>query len=282
MIVQAVVGATGSGKTAFALRHARELGAEIISMDSRQVFAGFRIGTAQPTEEERAQVPHHLVDFLPPTESFSAGRFARCVKDILAQNPEKKFLLVGGTGLYLRALTEGLSDIPPAPPGWREEVLAPLLARGPDALFRAALEADPKIEGKLQKTDTQRLSRVLEVRAAGRVWSDTWGERVGGIGIVPVLWLDPPRAELYARIDARVERMFAQGWEAEARALAKTVPMDAPAWLSLGYREIVEGGSRESVRALVAQKTRQYAKRQLTWFRGQLPENTERINTPMS
>ena len=262
-ITGAILGATGSGKTEFAVLLAQKLGAEIICMDSRQLYKGFRIGTAQPEAEELKAVPHHLVDFLPPSEQYNAAAFAKDVKALLAQKPNVKFILVGGTGLYLQALCQGLSLLPKVAPEVREK-LKKQYENKKTQLYSDALKADPSIEGKIMPGDTQRLLRVLELGGMAN-------DRVGGIGRVPSVWIDFPRDELYKRINERVVRMLKNGWAEEVMELSKTVPATAPAWQSLGYSELKNALEKNedpfSIIDAVALKTRHYAKRQITWFK---------------
>ncbi|MCL2282548.1 MAG: tRNA (adenosine(37)-N6)-dimethylallyltransferase MiaA [Fibromonadales bacterium] len=268
-IICAILGATGSGKTEFAVLLAKKLGAEIICMDSRQIYKGFRIGTAQPAAEELSAVPHHLVDFLPPHEQYNAARFAEDAKKLLAEKPGAKFILTGGTGLYMQALCQGLSPLPKPDPELRERLKKQYENRKED-LYRDALKADKSIEGKIMPGDTQRLLRVLEYVETQCIASLHSG-RVGGIGSVPSVWIDFPRDELYKRINERVARMLKNGWVEEVLALSKTVPADAPAWQSLGYLELKRALEKNedplSIAEAVALKTRHYAKRQITWFK---------------
>jgi len=262
-ILGAILGATGSGKTEFAVLLAQKLGAEIICMDSRQLYKGFRIGTAQPTAEELRAVPHHLVDFLPPGEQYNAAQFAKDVKALLAQKPSAKFILVGGTGLYMQALCQGLSILPKSDPEVRE-TLKRRYENKKSKLYSDALKTDPSIEGKIMPGDTQRLLRVLELGGMA-------GDRVGGIGSIPSIWIDFPRDELYKRINERVVKMLKNGWIEEVTELSKNVPADAPAWQSLGYSELKDALRKNedpfSITETVALKTRHYAKRQITWFK---------------
>ncbi len=273
-ILFALAGATGIGKSELSLRLAEHYGAEIIGVDSRQVYRGFTIGTAQPSASDMARVRHHLVDFLEPERKYSVGEFCRDVKNILQGNPERNYILVGGTGLYMQTLMLGLPQIPAVPESAREELEKIAQAEGAGSLYKMALDADPELAGSVEPNNVQRLIRILEVyRATGRKLSDWQKEREGGIGKLPVFWLQRERDVLYKRIDSRVDKMIKDGWVEEVRELSKTVPLDAPAWQSLGYRELLAAQTDAEMAQVVEdvkKKTRNYAKRQLTWFRGQM------------
>ena len=273
-ILFALAGATGIGKSELSLRLAEHYGAEIIGVDSRQVYRGFTIGTAQPSASDMARVRHHLVDFLEPERKYSVGEFCRDVKNILQGNPERNYILVGGTGLYMQTLMLGLPQIPAVPESAREELEKIAQAEGADSLYKMALDADPELARSVEPNNVQRLIRILEVyRATGRKLSDWQKEREGGIGKFPVFWLQRERDVLYKRIDSRVDKMIKDGWVEEVRELSKTVPLDAPAWQSLGYRELLAAQTDAEMAQVIEEvkkKTRNYAKRQLTWFRGQM------------
>ncbi len=273
-IVFALVGATGIGKSELSLRLAESFNAEIIGVDSRQLYKGFSIGTAQPDTASLKRVKHHLVDFLPPTETFSAGEFCRQVKNLLAENPDKKYILVGGTGLYVQSLLLGLPNIPAVPPSVRKKFEDMAACEGSASLYKMACEVDPESAANVDPNNAQRLVRILEVfEATGRPLSGYQKEREGGIGAVPVFWLQRERDVLYKRIDARVDQMIKEGWVEEVQELSQTVPLTAPAWQSLGYRELLQAKSASEMAGVIEEvkkKTRNYAKRQLTWFRGQM------------
>ena len=273
-IVFALVGATGIGKSELSLRLAESFNAEIIGVDSRQVYKGFSIGTAQPDAASLKRVKHHLVDFLPPTETFSAGEFCRQVKNLLAENPSKNYILVGGTGLYVQSLLLGLPNIPAVPQTVRQKFEDMAAQEGSASLYKMACEVDPESAANVDPNNAQRLVRILEVfEATGRTLSGYQKEREGGIGAVPVFWLQRERDLLYKRIDARVDQMIKDGWVEETQELSKTVPLTAPAWQSLGYRELLQAQSASEMANVIEEvkkKTRNYAKRQLTWFRGQM------------
>lgn len=273
-ILFALVGATGIGKSSLSLALAEHYGAEIIGVDSRQVYRGFCIGTAQPDVASLARVKHHLVNFLDPMQSFSAGAFCAAVKELLRENSQKNFILVGGTGLYLQSLVLGLPNIPAVPDGVRGELEEFAQTQGSDSLYKIAMSVDPELAREIEPNNVKRLIRVVEVyKATGRRLSEFQKEREGGMGPLPVFWLQRDRDALYKRIDGRVDQMIRDGWLDEVRSLSKTVPLSAPAWQSLGYRELLNARSSLEMQAVleeVKKKTRNYAKRQLTWFRGQM------------
>ena len=264
-ILGAILGATGSGKTEIAVLLAQKLGAEIICMDSRQIYNGFRIGTAQPTAECLRVVPHHLVDFLPPEKQYNAAEFAKDVKNLLEQKPNSKFILTGGTGLYMQALCQGLSSLPPSNPEVREQLKKHYENKDRNLLYTDALKANPNIEGKIMPGDTQRLLRTLEIGES------IINSRIGGIGAIPSVWLDFSRDELYKRINERVVKMIENGWSEEVTQLSKNVPLNAPAWQSLGYLDLKatleKNENPNSIVEKVSLSSRHYAKRQITWFK---------------
>lgn len=273
-ILFALTGATGIGKSQLSLSLAERFDAELIGMDSRQIYKGFAIGTAQPPICDRQRVRHHLVDFLSPEQSYSAGEFVRDVKRILDDNPSKNFILVGGTGLYLQALVLGLPKIPKADVNERLQYERVAEEQGVDTLYKMALDIDPESVQKMEGRNVQKIIRILEVwKATGEKLSELQKKREGGIGEIPVFWLNRSRENLYARINARVDKMMEAGWLQEIQELAKVVPIDAPAWQSLGYRELLSAGNDSEIDKIleeVKKKTRNYAKRQLTWFRWQV------------
>ena len=270
----ALVGATGIGKSELSLRLAEHYDAEIIGVDSRQIYKGFCIGTAQPDAASLVRVNHHLVDFLDPMESFSAGGFCNKVKELLSANPERNYILVGGTGLYLQSLMLGLPQIPAVPEEVRLELENLAAREGADSLYKMAMAADPELVRNVEPNNVHRLVRIVEVfKATGRRLSEFQKDREGGIGKLPIFWLQRERDALYKRIDSRVDQMIQDGWVDEVNVLAKDVPLSAPAWQSLGYRELLRvksSAEMDEVLEEVKKKTRNYAKRQLTWFRWQV------------
>lgn len=273
-VLFALVGATGIGKSELSLRLAEHYDAEIIGVDSRQIYKGFCIGTAQPDAASLVRVKHHLVDFLDPMESFSAGGFCNKVKELLSANPEQNYILVGGTGLYLQSLMLGLPQIPAVPEEVRLELENLAAREGADSLYKMAMAADPELVRNVEPNNVHRLVRIVEVfKATGRRLSEFQKDREGGIGKLPIFWLQRERDALYKRIDSRVDQMIQDGWVDEVNVLAKDVPLSAPAWQSLGYRELLQvksSAEMDEVVEEVKKKTRNYAKRQLTWFRWQV------------
>ena len=283
----ALVGPTASGKTAAALALAEALqaqgGAEIISMDSALVYRGMDIGTAKPSRAELAQVPHHLIDTHEPTQSYSAAEFAKDAARLIAEVHArgKTPLLVGGTMLYFKALTEGLDDMPPSDPQVRAELQQRAQAEGWPALHAQLQRVDPLTAQRLAPQDSQRIGRALEVwTLTGRPLSafhQASATRAPGWRI-PVLSLEPlERAWLHARIAQRFEAMMAQGLVHEVRALRARGDLhpELPAMRCVGYRQVWQGLDEGWSEAAMAERgvfaTRQLAKRQLTWLRS-LPD----------
>ncbi|MCF0225393.1 MAG: tRNA (adenosine(37)-N6)-dimethylallyltransferase MiaA, partial [Fibrobacter sp.] len=264
-ILFALAGATGIGKSSLSMELASKYDAEIIGVDSRQIYKDFAIGTAQPSALDQARVPHHMLNFLPATETFSAGDFCRRVKEIVGERPERNFILVGGTGLYLQSLILGLPEIPKFDENIRNELESEVQKNGIVSLFETAKGVDSEAMASVEQNNAQRIIRILEVwRGTGRKLSDWQKERVGGIGKIPVFALQRDREILYKQINARVDQMMKDGWMDEVQALAKTVPLDAPAWQSLGYRELLHARTTADVATVleeVKKKTRNYAKR---------------------
>ncbi len=275
--VVAIVGPTATGKSGLALRLAPGLGAEIVNADALQVYRGLDIGTAKPSMAERLLVRHHLLDVLDPGERFSAGLFSRLAGASLERlrTDRRSALVVGGSGLYLRALFEGISEIPETPPAVRESLRARLEIEGLDALRAELRRVDPTTDARLARGDTQRILRALEVATATGVPLSAWLARKPPkqSQFTPrKLGLTLSRALLYDRIRARVESMLESGWLREVEfLLSQGYSGEEPAFQAIGYRQLVRhlrgevslgDAVEETIRA-----TRQYAKRQLTWFR---------------
>src|SRR5579872_1524107 len=275
--ILAIVGATATGKSALALDLAEEIGGEIVSADSLQVYRGLDLGTAKPGAADRARVPHHLVDILEPDEVYSAGEFARraraAIDEIAARG--RIPIVVGGSGLYLRALLRGLSPLPPGDPEVRAALRSRLETEGLPALREELVRIDPKTAARLTAGDTQRVLRALEVECVtGRPLSAWLDEQPFGTQAIAAvqIGLTLPRSILYDRIAGRVVWMMEAGWLGEvAGLLQRGLSPRLPAFQAIGYRQLVrhlEGdGSLEQAIAEIVRETRRFAKRQETWFR---------------
>ena len=276
-----IAGPTASGKTALALRLAQAIGGEIVNADALQVYRDLRILSARPSPEEESLVPHHLFGVADASEACSVGRWLAAAKpvlnDIAARG--KAAVVVGGTGLYFRALTEGLAQLPAVPAEVRREV-GERFDRIGEAAFRLELAAvDPAAETRISQGDWQRLARALEVHAAtGRALSDWQSDAAPAFARdYQAVALEPPRDELYARCDARFVAMVQAGALGEVRELlGRGLDPALPAMKAVGVRELGGHLSGEldlaEAIALGQQQTRRYAKRQLTWLRNQTPD----------
>lgn len=279
----AIVGPTAAGKTCLSLEVARRLNGEIVSVDSRQVYRGMDVGTAKATPAERARAPHHGLDLLDPDEAYSAGRFARDARRWIRriEGRGRLPLLVGGTGFFLRAVMAPIFREPDLDPGRVERLRERLDGWGREKLEAWVEVLDPERAGVAAEGGPQRMSRTLEVALlSGRPLS-WWhreaprdGEAVDGV----VTCLEIPRDVLDARIRARTEAMLEGGLVDEVRSLLEAgFEDDDPGMTGTGYREVVahlRGEiSLEEVRERIVVATRQYSRRQLTWFRNQLPDD---------
>lgn len=282
----ALMGPTASGKTALALDWAQRFGGEIVSVDSALVYRGLDIGAAKPSDEERASVPHHLIDVRAPWQPYSAADFANdaraAVDDIISRG--RLPILAGGTGLYFRALLQGLSPMPEADPAMRTQLAAEADERGWAAMHAELAVVDPAAAARIHVNDPQRIQRALEVyRLSGRSISDWQRETISAAQRFPCRVLKiavapHDRSVLHARIERRFDAMLDAGFLDEVRTLralpelrTHPAPLDLPALRAVGYRQAWEhlGGALSSGefrdRAIFA--TRQLAKRQLTWLR---------------
>jgi tRNA dimethylallyltransferase len=273
--VAVLVGATAVGKTAAALALASSLGAEIVNADSLQVYRELDIGTAKPSLEERARAPHHLIDVADPPEPYDAARFCREGRAVLDELTRRGVppLVVGGTGLYLRALLGGLFAEGEPAPGVRDRVRQELASLGLPVLYARLIHLDPATASRLHPHDTYRIVRALEVMAAtGKPLSEfIKAHRFRDMPYeVLKLGLELPREELYRRIDLRVELMLEAGWLDEVEGLLHRYPPDLKPLQALGYRHLINyltgRWSWDEALTLLTRDTRRYAKRQLTWF----------------
>ncbi|MFQ3592342.1 MAG: tRNA (adenosine(37)-N6)-dimethylallyltransferase MiaA [Gemmataceae bacterium] len=269
-----LTGPTGSGKSALALAHAPRLNAEIVCMDSMTLYRGMDIGTAKPSAADRAAVPHHLVDVLDPSESASVAwwltRAAQAVADIEARG--KQALLVGGTALYLKAVLHGLMEAPSADEALRQQLEQEAALHGVEVLHGRLARVDPQAAQRIHPNNIRRVIRALEVyQLTGQPLShlqSQWNRPILDEG--RILCLTLPRETLYARINARVDAMIAAGLLDEVRRLRER-PISREASQALGYKELfayLDGKvSLEVAIEQIRTRSRQFAKRQLTWFR---------------
>ena len=276
----AVVGPTASGKSELALHLAESFDGEIVNYDSIQLFRLFNIGTAKPSESERKLVPHHLIDILDPEELFSAGDYQHLARQVLDQIRSRGHLpiLVGGSGLYLRAVIDGLFEGPRRSDYWRSRLNQIAESRGRRYLHAVLVRLDPDAADRIAAQDLPKVIRALEVRLeTGRPLSrhleETERRPPRGFEFT-IIGLAPPREALYRRIGVRVRHMFDQGLVSEVRGILETgVGPDAAAFRAIGYRQALEtiGGiiSTDEAIILTERDTCRYAKRQMTWFRGQ-------------
>jgi tRNA dimethylallyltransferase len=275
-----LVGPTASGKSAAALTLAERFNGEIVSIDSALVYRDMDIGTAKPTADELARVPHHLIDLIDPTERYSVARFVTdclaAIADIQARG--RLPLLVGGTMMYANILVNGMSDVPPADEAIRAGLAARRASEGIASLHAELSRVDPITAARLPPTDSQRIERALEVwHIAGVPLSSLQGQKKSALAEVPhavLRWLPRDRAWLHARCEARLTTMFAQGFVAEVEALQRQYVLtpDLPSMRCVGYRQVLDALDGRTPKAEMMERalfaTRQLAKRQITWLRG--------------
>jgi tRNA dimethylallyltransferase len=278
-----IAGPTASGKSAAATAMAMRIDGVVVNADSMQVYAEPRILTARPSDDEMARAPHLLYGHVSVREHYSVGRYLEDTAAALAQARamDKTPIFAGGTGLYFSALTEGIAEMPAVPASVREATSARRIALGPDAFFAELAARDPETASRLRASDTQRTLRAYEViKATGRPlawWQTQKGKPLlDGTKLIRFVMM-PPRDELYARIEARFDAMVAHGALEEARTLSGLDP-SLPSAKILGLRELlaVAAGTMtlDEAKTLAKVATRQYAKRQMTWFRNQMPDWT--------
>ena len=271
-----ILGPTASGKTALSLSLAEKFSGEIVNCDSVAMYREFDIGTAKPSAAERAQAPHHLFDCVEPTDFMTAGEYARQARQVLGEIKSRQHLpiVVGGTGLYLRALLEGLFPGPQRSEELRERLRESAASRGPDHLHRILRRLDRAAAEKVHANDIPKVIRAIEVCLASRQkMSELWQQGrdpLRGFRILRV-GLDPDRAALYERINFRAQQMFETGLIEETKSLLEKYGAAARPLASLGYRQVAQllsaKLSREQSIQAAQQAHRNYAKRQLTWFR---------------
>jgi len=274
--VLVLIGPTAVGKTALSLALAERFSCEIVGLDSMQIYRHMDIGTAKATAEERARVPHHLLDVVSPDEEYHVARYVadatQACREIIARG--NRPLLVGGTGLYLKGLLEGLFEIPGIPEAVRESLRQRLAEEGRAVLFAELAQCDPESASRIHPNDTHRLLRALEIfQATGRSWSEHLREQQAQPSLATVLQigLDCEREALYERINLRVEKMVEEGLLGEVeKLLAMGYDPGLKAMQSIGYRHMLQylqgQWDWDETLFLLARDTRRYAKRQMTWF----------------
>lgn len=279
-LIYAIVGPTCSGKTTLGVELALQIGGEVVNCDSVQIYKGIKIATAKPTDEEMRLVPHHLIDYVDPNVNYTAMDWARdaAAKIVEIEDRGKVPILVGGTGFYLRTLRQPLFDSPKTDEDLRERLRSIQKKRGPEHLHKILMRVDPEAGAKLQPRDYVRVIRALEVflqtgerlseQQSNRIAPPEFAERI------KLFVLDPPRGELYAKINERTEKHFADGLIDEVKQLLSAGVRDNTNALGAhSYRRVCEylRGERDLESAIERSKqdVRNYAKRQLTWFRGE-------------
>jgi tRNA dimethylallyltransferase len=281
MIAAVICGPTGVGKSKLAIDYALKNNCEIISADSRQVYAEVPIGTAQVTSEEKKKVPHHLMGFLNPRETISHQEYKERVFQILKKNPNQKFLLVGGTGLYIKSvLYQQPKDHVIIPEDVSVQVQKEIREVGLFNVYQKLKDLDSVVTEKIHPNDVYRITKAYEYcLATGTLYSDR--DMLGKEPMfvdVPIWTISMDRDLLYQRINQRVELMVAQGWVDEVRALWAKYPDESlGVWNALGYLELLEycKGNMDlgDVMSQIKQQTRRFAKRQITFFKHQFPES---------
>jgi tRNA dimethylallyltransferase len=271
-----LVGPTASGKTSLALRLAEAFNGEIVSCDSVAVYREMEIGTAKPSHEERALIQHHMIDIAWPNEACTAGDYSRQAREALTGITERSHLpiIAGGTGLYLRALIDGLFPAPPQKPGQRERLRRLATTRGPAYVHRLLTRLDPTAAAAIHPNDVHKVIRAIEVSlAADQPLTQQWQkgrDALTGYRILR-LGLNPPRNRLYERVNQRAAAMFDRGLIEETERLIARYGADCRPLTSLGYAEatavLQNELTREQAVTQAQQGHRNYAKRQLTWFR---------------
>ena len=269
----AIVGATAVGKTEVAIRVAQHFDTEILSADSRQFYKGMDIGTAKPNAKELAAVKHHFIDCLPPEHPYSAGQYQTDALEVLAQlfRQHDVAVLVGGSGLYVEAVCNGFDPMPTIAPSVRDELNATLASQGLPTLLAELAQKDATYFAQVDKANPQRIIRALEVIRATNLPYSTWRNKQATTRPFQtiLIGLDRPRPELYARIEQRMDVMLAEGLLQEAQSLYHLRHLNA--LQTVGYKEIFDfmdgKTSWEQTVNLLKQNSRNYAKRQLTWFR---------------
>ena len=284
-----ITGPTASGKSALAIKWARETKGVVINADSMQVYDTLRILTARPSDEDMQGIPHHLYGHVPADTAYSTGLWLKDISALLKQLKRDGVMpvIVGGTGLYFRALTEGLSDMPEVPDDLRQSLRARMAEEGSAALHAELQDVDPETAARLQPGDGQRILRALEIHAVSGKPLSSFQNRPGR-GVLRAdacrkIVVLPDRTMLAERIDRRFRQMLETGAIEEAKTLlSRHLSPQLPVMKAIGVPEIASLLAGDMTMAEVIERgsaaTRQYAKRQMTWFRNQMDESWERIN----
>jgi len=266
---------------------ATRLQTEIVSADARQIYRHFNIGTGKASAKLLETIPHHLINHVEPNEAYNAGRFAReakmALQDIFSRNQHA--VLAGGTGMFVKALCEGLNELPEISPDLRISLKDKLNSEGLHSMVDELRSKDPAGAALIDLMNPSRVLRALElINASGKTLNELYTPKSNNlpqITILTYLCFLPDRKWLYKQIDLRVEEMFLKGWPEETENLLKIYPPDAPAFGSIGYHEMINylqgNASKTETLARIRQLTRNYAKRQYTWFRNQLPRQDRRV-----
>jgi len=288
-IVPVILGPTASGKTALSLLLAKELKGEIISADSRQFYKYMNIGTAKIRPEEQAGISHHFIDILEPDEYYSAGMFAGDAREKISNLQQKRIcpIVVGGSGLYIKALTEGIFEFDADFEPIRKILLERVNTEGLQTLYAELKACDPAYAAKVSSNDKQRITRALEVfLATGRTLTDWHNEKTTKADFEPFfIGLTMERKILYERINKRVDKMIADGLIEEVKALQENgFTSEMNALNTVGYKEVfsylAEELNRSEMIELIKRNTRRYAKRQMTWFKTNQSIRWHSIQTP--
>jgi tRNA dimethylallyltransferase len=273
-----IVGPTGIGKTSFAIELAKKIDAEIISVDSRQIYKGFRIGTAQPSDEERSTITHHLIDMISPNQVMSAGDYVDITNKTISQiqSKGKNIILVGGSLMYVKSISEGIVDTVDTDDNIREEIEKRIQSEGVEVLMNEMKNIDPEYSKILHKNDIKRLVRAFEIyKQTGMSPTELFRKQKNRDQQIRnkyfIIELKMDREKLYNRIDKRVELMIIEGWLDEIKLLLNAgVSKSCHAMQSVGYKQLInvidnEDEIEDTVES-IKQKTRQFAKKQLTWL----------------
>jgi tRNA dimethylallyltransferase len=281
-----VQGPTAIGKSNLALQLAKQLNTQIISADSRQVYKYLNIGTAKPSLQQRKEIKHHLIDIVTPDQQYTAGDFSKDADQIISQMNEngKIPIVVGGTGFYIKSLLQGLASVPHIPSKIRDDLQEIHKQKGQKYLYEKLQKVDPHAASNINQNDLQKMLRALEVwEYTGKPLSSFWDKQLKKDRYFPInILLQTKREKLYKKINKRIDNMIEIGLLHEIKNLLKNYKEDAPGMVTVGYREFFPyfHGKQSLLQCveLAKQHTRNYAKRQITWYRKQVFDLTLRVN----